>query len=316
MVTLIIYFALLLISIGAVAGSVLIANYLRKSYPINYVESYFYFIILISAFGIYGIWGVAFIKTVLDQITISNKILILLSQIIPYLGFPFLIMAWYMFLKFCFELSASKIPQWVTVLYFIFQSFFFIGLGLFIIYTIEESSKVPSIELVYVFMMLDMIFTGWGLFYLTIKTHRSTPVVQSGFLQKYVTISLILLIIRISTVILFYFYPLSIPAFILFYFLSIVLPLAYLYKKISDLINSYETGDLLSSRENIFARYGITRREREIINQVCAGKSNQEIADTLFISLQTVKDHTHRIYLKMDIKSRVQLMNLMQKKIP
>jgi DNA-binding CsgD family transcriptional regulator len=60
------------------------------------------------------------------------------------------------------------------------------------------------------------------------------------------------------------------------------------------------------------ARFGISKREREIIEQVCSGKSNQEIADTLFISLQTVKDHTHRIYLKMDIKNRVQLINIMQ----
>jgi DNA-binding CsgD family transcriptional regulator len=79
-------------------------------------------------------------------------------------------------------------------------------------------------------------------------------------------------------------------------------------------VNVDEDGNVLSSEENLFARFGITRREREIVKQVCAGKSNQEIADTLFISLQTVKDHTHRIYLKMDIKSRVQLINLMQKK--
>jgi DNA-binding CsgD family transcriptional regulator len=68
----------------------------------------------------------------------------------------------------------------------------------------------------------------------------------------------------------------------------------------------------ISSFENLIARYGITRREREIIKEVCSGKSNQEIADALFISLQTVKDHTHRIYLKMDIKSRVQLIKVMQ----
>ena len=71
-------------------------------------------------------------------------------------------------------------------------------------------------------------------------------------------------------------------------------------------------GSEMSSFDNLIARYGITRREREIIKQVCSGKSNQEIADTLFISLQTVKDHTHRIYLKMDIKSRVQLIKTMQ----
>ena len=76
-----------------------------------------------------------------------------------------------------------------------------------------------------------------------------------------------------------------------------------------------DKGELeIASFENLIARYGITHREREIIKEVCSGKSNQEIADVLFISLQTVKDHTHRIYLKMGIKRRVQLIKIMQSK--
>jgi len=39
---------------------------------------------------------------------------------------------------------------------------------------------------------------------------------------------------------------------------------------------------------------------------------NKEISDTLFISLQTVKDHIYRIFQKTDVKNRVQLINLIQ----
>jgi len=312
MINLTIYFALLLISIGAVAGSILIANYLRKSYPVNFVESCFYYIILVSAFGIYGIWGVVFINMVLDQITISNRILILISQVIPYLGFPFLVMAWYMFLKFCHEFSGAKMSKGTSVLYFIFQMIFFVGLGWAIINTNEESSKIPSIELIYVFIILDMIFTIWGLLYLAIFTPKGTEISRSGIIKMYVIISFILLFLRVTSVVIFYFYPVSIPGFILFYFLSLVFPLIYFYYNINRIVTSDEAGNVLFSYENILIRYGITKREREIIKQVCAGKSNQEIADTLFISLQTVKDHTHRIYLKMDIKNRVQLIKMMQ----
>ncbi|MBW6501428.1 MAG: LuxR C-terminal-related transcriptional regulator [Bacteroidales bacterium] len=53
-------------------------------------------------------------------------------------------------------------------------------------------------------------------------------------------------------------------------------------------------------------------RETDIIREICNGLSNKEIADKLFISLQTVKDHTHRIYIKTNVKSRVQLINLVQ----
>jgi DNA-binding CsgD family transcriptional regulator len=57
-------------------------------------------------------------------------------------------------------------------------------------------------------------------------------------------------------------------------------------------------------------KYDISRREAEIIREIRAGKSNREIADTLFITLQTVKDHIHRIFTKTGVSNRVQLINL------
>lgn len=53
--------------------------------------------------------------------------------------------------------------------------------------------------------------------------------------------------------------------------------------------------------------FGISIREKEVLGLICEGKTNQEIADILFISLQTVKDHTSRIYKKVGVKNRVQL---------
>ncbi len=60
-------------------------------------------------------------------------------------------------------------------------------------------------------------------------------------------------------------------------------------------------------------RYGITPREREIIKLICAGETNQEIADKLFISLATVKDHNHNIFRKTGVRNRVQLTNLFRR---
>jgi DNA-binding CsgD family transcriptional regulator len=62
--------------------------------------------------------------------------------------------------------------------------------------------------------------------------------------------------------------------------------------------------------DHLGATYGITPREREIIELICRGKRNKEIADELFISLQTVKDHNYRIYKKLGVRNRVQLVNL------
>jgi DNA-binding CsgD family transcriptional regulator len=60
--------------------------------------------------------------------------------------------------------------------------------------------------------------------------------------------------------------------------------------------------------EDFIRKNEISPREAEVIAEICNGLSNQEIADKLFISLQTVKDHTSRIYMKTNVRNRMQLM--------
>lgn len=60
--------------------------------------------------------------------------------------------------------------------------------------------------------------------------------------------------------------------------------------------------------QEFLSKYGITEREREIILKVMEGKSNESIAQELFISLATVKTHLHNIYKKIGIDSRYDLL--------
>ena len=50
----------------------------------------------------------------------------------------------------------------------------------------------------------------------------------------------------------------------------------------------------------------LTRREREIVGLICIGATNQEIADKLFISTNTVKTHIYKIYKKIHVPNRMQ----------
>jgi DNA-binding CsgD family transcriptional regulator len=70
--------------------------------------------------------------------------------------------------------------------------------------------------------------------------------------------------------------------------------------------------DFDKSLADFIEKYQISKRESDIVQLICKGKSNQDISDSLFISLQTVKDHIHRIYLKTGVKNRVQLTNLIR----
>ena len=48
----------------------------------------------------------------------------------------------------------------------------------------------------------------------------------------------------------------------------------------------------------------ISEREMEVLHLIAAGLSNREIADKLFISLNTVKTHTKNINSKLDVNNR------------
>jgi DNA-binding NarL/FixJ family response regulator len=59
---------------------------------------------------------------------------------------------------------------------------------------------------------------------------------------------------------------------------------------------------LTGQRRSIF-EIPLTKREKEIVELIAAGKSNQEIADALFISLRTVETHRLNVYQKLDVKN-------------
>ena len=59
------------------------------------------------------------------------------------------------------------------------------------------------------------------------------------------------------------------------------------------------------------ARYLLTPREREIVDLILAGCGSQQIADRLFISLGTVKNHRKNIYGKLNIGSQAELFSLL-----
>ncbi|WP_233164174.1 helix-turn-helix domain-containing protein [Snuella sedimenti] len=54
----------------------------------------------------------------------------------------------------------------------------------------------------------------------------------------------------------------------------------------------------------------LTKQEQNILNLLLEEKTNKEIADTLFVSLSTVKTHVNNIYKKLDVQSRSEIKSL------
>lgn len=52
---------------------------------------------------------------------------------------------------------------------------------------------------------------------------------------------------------------------------------------------------------------GFTQRERQLAGLIAAGLGNREIAETCQISINTVKEHLKRMYAKLDVHTRAEL---------
>lgn len=62
-----------------------------------------------------------------------------------------------------------------------------------------------------------------------------------------------------------------------------------------------------NKRKNHFERSNnLTKREIEILSLVSMGATNDEIADKVFISTNTVKTHLYNIFKKIDVQNRIQ----------
>jgi two-component system, LuxR family, response regulator DctR len=56
----------------------------------------------------------------------------------------------------------------------------------------------------------------------------------------------------------------------------------------------------------------LTEREREVMQLVVEGKPNKLVAEHLSISVRTVEVHRARVFDKMNVKSAVELANLLR----
>ncbi len=53
-------------------------------------------------------------------------------------------------------------------------------------------------------------------------------------------------------------------------------------------------------------KYKLSSRELEVLKYITKGMKNQEIADTMYVTLSTIKTHTKNIYDKLDVRNRIE----------
>ena len=61
------------------------------------------------------------------------------------------------------------------------------------------------------------------------------------------------------------------------------------------------------------AVFALSKKERVVAQHIVTGASNQEIAETLCVSLSTIKTHTQNIYSKLGVNKRLQAIEMLLK---
>jgi DNA-binding CsgD family transcriptional regulator len=237
----------------------------------------------------------------------------MVANFLPVLGVPFLFISWIMLVKMGYSLTDMPAKKSVPVIHLaIFVAVILTVWGFFSF--LDKDGLLFGLQLSYaeIWLLILTELTYMGLFagiVLNYLKQHDRP--NRKIIINFVLLMFAGLVVR-GTVLPFYFASQWVLVLlILIYFISNFPALFYLRIN-ADLIFTPVHAENPSEEKIafIFKKYGITKREKEIIEQICQGKTNQQIANDLFISLQTVKDHTHRIYKKIGINSRMKLVQM------
>lgn len=120
------------------------------------------------------------------------------------------------------------------------------------------------------------------------------------------------------TLVLFYiWWNLVMLGYLLWYFIGIIKNKNMFVNKESinkDLENNEKQENINKNIQSVKEEsINLTKREKEILSFLLAGKTNKEVALILDISLNTVNNHVANIYDKSGVKNRVELVNKFSK---
>jgi DNA-binding CsgD family transcriptional regulator len=292
-----------LICCAIAAGTIFMISQLRKNFPFGFLSALLYMLVFHFMFGFYSLWG-QFIIAYLIQPYISSEVLVRITDIAILLGSPFLVFAWMMLIRFAWEYAGNTISNTFIAIFLSTNAIVITCLAFYL-------RGNPGIGLLtlfkYYYIVSCLIVTILAASRLLMKDR----VVSHGLVfSRNITLGLISSALLQCIVLLFYNGNIFLALiFILLFFAGTgFIPVYLNYSgELKSLVPERKTA---VSLDEFYLKFEVSPREKEIIIEICNGLTNQQIADKLFISLQTVKDHTHRIYGKIDVNSRVQLIKL------
>lgn len=305
----------LLLGLSAAVWAVLAAQDLQRTYGTSALSTLLYYQIFIGVFGLYGIAGQGIVKMILVARGSSFQAVETVWHLFAVLGVPFLILAWSMFLRLSREILDEAPGRAAT------RGFLFAALFLYIAYGAvlallstsnagEEAWRTFAIAVKGLFVAIDAAVIAAAAGGLIRRSRAISDEPRRSAIRAFGWTAAAACLGRLA------FFAASgrgealFALYVLVFFAGSALPLiswrAYLAKSVPA---PAELGVAAGDMGEFCAAFNISKREEEVVRQVLAGKTNREIADALFITVQTVKDHLYRVFQKADVRSRVQLIN-------
>ena len=300
--------------LGLTAATVLVSRQLLSTYASEFLRHHFYYLAAVHAFAFYGLWGQILTRAVLGVVDTDAAVVNLVAVFVPVLGVPFLFVSWAMLVNMAGSMFGKAIePKWYAVHVAVFV-LLLLGAWMAVarlqagpaspldILGFIEAAAMVGVELLYFAAFLILV---WRFRVVAEGDKRRVLLVFSAllcgaFVARSLLAALVLIDIRLGAVGLLAFHGSNLPA------------LLYLRANADRVFAPVKAEHATKQgMEHVLDHYGVTKRERQIVQKICLGKTNKQIAEELFISLQTVKDHTHRIYSKIGVNSRVQLVQMM-----
>ena len=312
---------LILLFIPLVAGAtgIFLAYQLMRKYHLPFVSSYFYYLVFLYIFGAYSLIGAGILEHLLANME-ADRDTIHTSRIFATLpGIPLLSLSLYSLIRSFTELLSRKIWKTFSIIYFMI---FFLGLILygawvFKLTRLEQGNYEQFIAIQrWVFSGL-LVVCYLGIFIMSLLFSGKMVFHERRFVRISGWIYLLYMIVTCTTFLLSGLHELLPFIFIMFFLSWHLIPILFMSLYLGKYHGETTTvhSDFEALLDAFAGKYEISKREKDVIQLISKGLSNQEISDALFISLQTVKDHTHRIFTKTGVKNRVQLSNLIRSQV-
>jgi DNA-binding CsgD family transcriptional regulator len=308
---------LLIIPLIAGAISIFFSYRLMKRYRIPFTANFFYYLVFLYIFGSYSLAGAGILEHLLSKMEIDQKVIHSARLYAIFLGIPFLALAKFMYLRSITEFFQKKPSTLFTILYFVVLTAAFVTYGFFMIrLTRFDLGNYREMVLTQRWVFIAFI---WGIYlFVYLYILYFSALLSDLPAKKHIRVLgawyLAFMVLCIASLALSGYHTLFQQLFLVVFLSWHLIPILFL----NIYLNKYQEPesalpDDFESRLLAFSeKHEISKRECEVVRLICRGLSNQEISETLFISLQTVKDHTHRIFVKTGVRNRVQLSNMIR----